>query len=364
MPAAITTRPGQSSVEFQIDAASAAAGSAEIAARLGMEVVQDRVTVERSRRPVLSVPHRKLLKSGTEVSFRVFGMDADARVSATSLPAGATFDPATGNFDWTPTETQEGMYRVIFNGFSPTGEMTTESAELEVDGGAPAITRVINAASQSLDAVCSPGAIGRIEGRWLSGESAAVSDTSGNSLRLSGTAVTANGSAVPVLYASATRVDFLCPVAVAGSQLQIVVDTAAGRSSAVQTTVRDLAPGIFHIDGSDDEKGMVLHSDGTGLVMVRNYRYAAKPAQPGEVITLYATGLEEAAKVLVRFGQTAVEPDSTAKVPDVPGVWLLSVRVPPGEFGNAVGLSIEGYSANGMISISNQIRIAIEAPER
>jgi uncharacterized protein (TIGR03437 family) len=274
------------------------------------------------------------------------------------------FDPATGIFDWTPTEAQEGTYRVIFNALSPTGEMITEPAELEVDGGAPAITRVINAASQSQDAVCSPGAIGRIEGKWLSGEYPAASDTSGNSLRLAGTAVMVNGSAVPVLYTSATRVDFLCPASVAGSQLQIAVDTAVGRSPAVEIMMRDLAPGIFNVNGSDGEQGMVLHSDGARLVMVRNYRYAAQPAQPGDAITLYATGLEEASKVLVRFGQTAVEADSTDKVPAVPGVWLLSVRVPPGEFGNAVGLSIEGHSANGMTRISNQIRIAIEALDR
>jgi uncharacterized protein (TIGR03437 family) len=280
------------------------------------------------------------------------------------LPAGATFDLLTGIFDWTPTEAQEGTYRVIFNAISPSGEMTTESAELEVSGGAPVITRVINAASQSEDAACSSGAIGRIEGRWLSGESAAVADSSGNSLRLAGAAVLVNGNAVPVLYASATRLDFVCPVAVAGSQLQVAVDTAAGRSPAVETTVRGLAPGIFNISGSDGEHGMVLDSDGARFVMVRNYRYAAQPAQPGDVITLYATGVEGASQVSVRFGQTLAEAEALTKVPEVPGLWLVSVRVPKGETGNGVGLSIQAQVADGVTSSSNQIRIAIEAPDR
>ena len=236
--------------------------------------------------------------------------------------------------------------------------------ELEVDSGASAITKVINAASHSEEAACSSGAIGRLEGRWLSEESAA-SDTSGSSLRLSGTAVTVNGDAVPILYASATRVDFLCPASVPGSQLEIVVETARGRSPAVQTTVRELSPGIFSIDDSGAGQGVALHDDGSRLVMVRNYRYAAQPAQPGDVITLYATGMEGVSKASVRIGNTEVDANVLDRVPGLPGLWFLSFTIPQGgEIGNAVGLSIGGQMSNGVSVPSNQIRIAIEAPYR
>ena len=109
---------------------------------------------------------------------------------------------------------------------------------------------------------------------------------------------------------------------------------------------------------------MVLHAGGSSLVMVRNYRYAAQPAQPGDVIALYATGMDGASKASVRIGNTEVEPISLDKVPGLPGLWLLSVTVPQGEAGNAVGLSIVGRMSNGASVPSNQIRIAIEETGR
>jgi uncharacterized protein (TIGR03437 family) len=167
-----------------------------------------------------------------------------------------------------------------------------------------------------------------------------------------------NGDAVPVLYASATRVDFLCPASVPGSHLQIAVETAGGRSEAAETIAQELAPGVFSIDGSGAGQGMVLHAGGSSLVMVRNYHYAAQPAQPGDVITLYATGMEGASKASVRIGNTEVEPES---FDTLPGLIVLSVKVPLGEVGNAVGLSVVGRMSNGASVSSNQIHIAVEA---
>jgi uncharacterized protein (TIGR03437 family) len=329
-----------------------------------LEVVQETVTISVPHHSRLSAPGRRLVKHGTEVRFSVFSSEPGSSLSVTSLPPGASFDASSGTFDWVPTAAQQGTYQVGFNALSPTGELITEDVELEVDSGAPAITRVINAASHSQDAACSPGAIGRLEGRWLSEESASVSDASGNSLRLSGTAVMVNGDAVPILYASPTRVDFLCPASVPGSQLQIVVETAGGLSQAAQTTARELTPGLFSIDGSDAGQGMVVHAGGSSLVMVRNYHYAAQPAQPGDVIALYATGMGGASKASVQIGNTKVEANSLDKVPGLPGLWLLSVTVPRGEVGNTVGLSIIGRMSNEVSVPSNQIRIAIEAPGR
>ena len=37
------------------------------------------------------------------------------RTAAPALAPGATFDPATGAFDWTPTESQQGAYNVTFS---------------------------------------------------------------------------------------------------------------------------------------------------------------------------------------------------------------------------------------------------------
>lgn len=49
--------------------------------------------------------------------FTISATDADANsltYSASGLPTGAAFDPATRTFTWTPTDTQEGVYHVMF----------------------------------------------------------------------------------------------------------------------------------------------------------------------------------------------------------------------------------------------------------
>ena len=86
--------------------------------------------------------------------------------------------------------------------------------------------------------------------------------------------------------------------------------------------------------------------------------------QPGDVIALYATGMEGVSKATVRIGNTDMDADSIDKVPGLPGLWLLSVTVPRGEAGNATGLSITGRMANEVTVSSNQIQIAIEEPGR
>jgi uncharacterized protein (TIGR03437 family) len=364
LPATISTRPGQSSVQFQVDVAPVPSDqSAVITTRLGAAVAQATVMIGEGRRSRSGATGHRLVKYGSEVSFSVFRSDPGASLSVTSLPPGASFDAGSGTFDWIPTAAQMGTYEVTFDALSPAGELMTEHVALEVDSGAPAITTVTNAASHSQEAACSPGAIGRLEGRWLSGESAA-SDASGNSLQLAGTSVIVNGEAVPILFASATRIDFLCPNSVPGSQLQIAVETSGGRSQAAETTAREVAPGIFSIDGSDTGQGMVTNAGGSSLVMVRNYRYAAEPAQPGDVVSLYATGIDGVSKMSVRIGSTELEPDSMNPVPELPGLWRLLVTVPGGESGNAVEVSVTGRMSNGVSVPSNKIRIAIEAANR
>lgn len=354
LPQTITTGRGQTTVQFQIDAALRPVDrSAVITAQLGAETVQETVTIggEPSR---VHVRNRKFVQYGTEVRFSMFDPASGSNLSAFPLPAGASFEPGTGIFAWTPTESQKGTYEVAFTELSSSGELVTENVDLQVEAGAPVISRVINAASHSADAACSPGSIGRIEGRWLTSES-------GNS----DASVRINGDAVQVLAASSSGVDFLCPNAIPDSQMEIVVETAGRRSPAVYTTARELSPGVFSLDGSGTGQGMVMHGDGFGLAMIRNFRHVSQPAQAGDAVSLFATGVEGAAKLSVRVGGREVTPDSVSRVPGLPGLWLVSVTLPKEvPTGDRVGLSISGQISNGARLDSNQISIAIEGPGR
>jgi len=70
--------------------------------------------------PVLGPVGNQVINEGNLLTFQVTASDADLpantlTLSAANLPAGATFDPATGVFSWTPTEAQgPGTYQVNF----------------------------------------------------------------------------------------------------------------------------------------------------------------------------------------------------------------------------------------------------------
>lgn len=67
--------------------------------------------------PVLNSIGNKSVSESNTLSFTVDASDADGdslTYSATGLPEGANFDPATGEFTWTPATGQAGVYTVTF----------------------------------------------------------------------------------------------------------------------------------------------------------------------------------------------------------------------------------------------------------
>ena len=49
--------------------------------------------------------------------------------------------------------------------------------------------------------------------------------------------------------------------------------------------VDEVAPGLFSVDGSGAGQGLVLHAGTTEVAMVRNYRYAGRPAVAVRMMT-------------------------------------------------------------------------------
>ncbi|MBI5193734.1 MAG: tandem-95 repeat protein, partial [Nitrospirae bacterium] len=70
-----------------------------------------------NRSPVLNAIGAKGVNENINLNFTVSGSDPDGdaiTLSATGLPAGATFNTTTGVFDWTPAYSQSGSYNVTF----------------------------------------------------------------------------------------------------------------------------------------------------------------------------------------------------------------------------------------------------------
>jgi uncharacterized protein (TIGR03437 family) len=150
---------------------------------------------------------------------------------------------------------------------------------------------VVNAASRSSEVVCGPGAIASIQGRWFTDASTAP-DPSGTSQELAGVRLFVNGRAVPIIRASATELNFLCPAGTSGSTLEVLVQTEHGTALPMQTTLQAAAPGIFSVDGSGSGQGAAVSCELRRLAMVRTYRFDAQPATAGDHGVVYATGLE------------------------------------------------------------------------
>ena len=69
-----------------------------------------------NRPPVLEPIGPKAIDEGDAILFAVTAADPDAEAltyTAGNLPAGATFDPASGTFAWTPDFTQAGVFSGI-----------------------------------------------------------------------------------------------------------------------------------------------------------------------------------------------------------------------------------------------------------
>jgi|GEM_PF-1379179 len=75
--------------------------------------------LDANRSPVLNAIGAKSVDEESELSFAISGSDSDLPANtltyfASGLPSGASFEPATRTFRWTPTELQNGNWSVIF----------------------------------------------------------------------------------------------------------------------------------------------------------------------------------------------------------------------------------------------------------
>lgn len=351
IPAAVNTRPNQSSLTFQarVDP-MVRTGSVVITASLGGGEVQDSIHTVSAPRPVVAAPEKISGKIGIPVNFTVRASDpADLplELSATGLPSGAVFDPVRGRFTWVPDPSQAGNYKITFTATNPTGQSSSAQVSLDAGRGLPVL-------DQAQVSSCSPGSVASLGGEWLAATNSEVSQPDGTSFELGGTRVNVNGQEVPVLYSSASRVDFLCPQLDPGTQLSVTVETDLGTSAPWASVMNRLAPRILAVSDADSSQ----------LVLQRDYTESGHPAQPGDEIVLSATGFGSMAAtpgaVLVRLGDLEARVDSVDAVPGQAGVYAIHCDIPSGTAFGAEPLELHVVAPGGQDVSSNRVEAAIE----
>jgi uncharacterized protein (TIGR03437 family) len=350
LPAALDARPGQSTIDFQIDSTKADdASDAVITAQAGGSSAQERITVRSTTDP-LRVPGRQYTRPEEALRFQVTAAEPGAAITVGQLPAGARFDAITGTFEWVPNHSQLGDYDLAF-AIGDGGRGVTRRVTVTIESGAPIISAVVNGASRSDKAVCSPGSVASVTGRWLG---AVQSDAGATVLRI-------NGAPAPVLYTSPTRVDFLCPDVIAGTQLEIVAETPYGLTAPARVRSQDITPGLFSLHGSGSGEGLVLHAGTSVPVAIRKVASSAVPAMPGDQLIAYATGIQGASQMKVIMGGVITSPLSVEPVSGTPGLFQLVLSTPAKiPVGRRITVSLEAQGLSGLSTSSNEVWITVE----
>jgi len=353
LPATIITRPGQTELTFNVYANPLARqATSTITVQLGGTSVAKAVTVTPARSPILTLPHNVNAIFGQQISATFSAVDPNGlRVlsSASGLPEGATFDPETGAFLWTPTQSQQGAYSIELTATNSASASSTGAFEIVVDSGTPIITNVQNAASGS-DAACSPGSVASVAGRWFASSSAPVADPAASSTQLNGAQVKVDNAYAFLVDASAERIDFICPAAGTGPRLTVSVEDQAGATPPVSVTMLQGTPGIYSVDGSGAGQGMITLAGTSLLAATRSYLGLGQPAEPGDSVTIRATGLgtQGGAWPTVKIGDFTAQSLSVQPAPEAAGVYDITVVVPFGvQTGDAVPVVIS-YPAEPM----------------
>jgi uncharacterized protein (TIGR03437 family) len=183
---------------------------------------------------------------------------------------------------------------------------------------------------------------------------------------LGGTKVKVNGQNVPVLFSSAVRVNFLCPALDPGTQLSVAVETDAGTTEPFTTIMQEATPTILSLEDQSQAQGVVSFLDTTDLAMMRNFRVPAHPAQPGDQILIWASGLGSAAgtsagTVLVKLGDAAAKVESVNAVPGQAGLYTIQIEVPAVvAFGDALPVQVQVATPDGRQFNSNTVTATIE----
>jgi uncharacterized protein (TIGR03437 family) len=191
--------------------------------------------------------------------------------------------------------------------------------------------------------------------------------------------VKVNGQAAPLLFASASQVNFQCPQLAPGSPLDVTLIAESGAAiPAASSTMAPAAPGLFTVDATN--QGVILIASTNQIAMPETKGMPSRLAKPGEHLAIYADGLGELLnvgaagttatdsqiqmrnQVRIFVGDVQIAPESTGLAPGTPGVFEIGAQLPQNvPAGSAVPLHIQVILLDGSVVESNEVSLAIAA---
>jgi trimeric autotransporter adhesin len=211
---------------------------------------------------------------------------------------------------------------------------------------APVIYRLVNAASFSAESVCSSGSAATIIGSGFAPDAL----------------VTINEASVPVLSASESQVTFECPDVPIGTVLDVNVH-AGIESATSKTTMKELTPGVFTINGAGSGHGSVMLSGTVELAAADIPEVSGRPAKPGDIITVYCTGLgrmflsESPIMPVIFIDGISAEVVSSAS--RGAGVYEVDVRIPERVTSGDLTLELRAPTIDSTMLDANRVKISV-----
>jgi uncharacterized protein (TIGR03437 family) len=210
----------------------------------------------------------------------------------------------------------------------------------------PSNITIVNGASFDPNTGISPGGIATIRGMGilpgLTGLVPAANSAGQLPLTFSGVTITFNGTAAPIYYVENTngldQVSVQVPFEVQPGPAVALTITVASGSATVMVPVKPLAPGVFTSSYGGQNYAVAVRPDGS-------YVSPTNPAQRGENIDLYVTGLGQAtptiatgaagvadqtvsSRLLLGLNNGGVPVVAAVYGPGLIGVYVITIQVP------------------------------------
>ena len=150
---------------------------------------------------------------------------------------------------------------------------------------------------------------------------------------MDGTRVLVNDVNAAILYASAGRVDFVCPALDPGTVLNVAIVTDAGPSIPMQIKMEETSPGILTLQEFGSRQALATNTQSDELAAIPNFRFLGNPALASDSISIGVTGIKCAEnsgqQVLLKIGSSYAQINSVQPDGQAAGICKLTASVPP-----------------------------------
>jgi len=270
-----------------------------------------------------------------------------------------------------------GRLIAIQPAFGSNGSGVATSQESSASSAPVSAATMFNPASSVAGDVCSPGGLASLSGEGFTSQAPQKATSLPLPTRLANVQVKLNGEAAPLLFASASQVNFQCPPLTPGSPLDVTLVAENGVAmTAPSSTMAAAAPSVFTV--GETTQGVIRIASANQIAMPKTEGTPSRPATPGDNVEIYADGLGEAMKaapagspatdgqiqlrnqIRIFVGDVQIAPESAEFAQGSPGVFQIDAQLPQNvPTGLAVPLHIQVLLADGSVAESNQVTLAI-----